>query len=115
MQRIPINDDFPAADTEKTTEIDDSSTKRPTLTSFHPTPPGSPSLLQVSINSEEVQPDYSSGNWRGAGIKLSIVSQKRRPRVERPKRVVSIGPGCIFLVAVGIILKLFAAVGTSSH
>jgi hypothetical protein len=24
------------------------------LTSFHPTPPGSPSLLQVSINSEEV-------------------------------------------------------------
>src|SRR6266566_1012611 len=29
--------------------------KRPTLTSFHPTPPGSPSLLQVSINSEEVQ------------------------------------------------------------
>jgi hypothetical protein len=30
--------------------------KRPTLTSFHPTPPGSPSLLQVSINSEEVHP-----------------------------------------------------------
>src|SRR6185312_9481873 len=29
--------------------------KRPTLTSFHPTPPGSSSLLQVSINSEEVQ------------------------------------------------------------
>jgi hypothetical protein len=29
--------------------------KRPTLTCFHPTPPGSPSLLQVSINSEEVQ------------------------------------------------------------
>src|ERR1700731_1220453 len=29
--------------------------KRPTLTSFHSTPPGSPSLLQVSINSEEVQ------------------------------------------------------------
>src|SRR5882724_7189092 len=28
--------------------------KRPTLTSFHPTPPGSQSLLQVSINSEEV-------------------------------------------------------------
>jgi hypothetical protein len=28
--------------------------KRPTLTSFHPTPPGSSSLLQVSINSEEV-------------------------------------------------------------
>src|SRR6266404_3335958 len=28
--------------------------KRPTLTSFHPTPPGSPSLLQVSISSEEV-------------------------------------------------------------
>jgi hypothetical protein len=27
--------------------------KRPTLTSFHPTPPGFPSLLQVSINSEE--------------------------------------------------------------
>jgi len=33
------------------------SRKRPTLTSFHPTPPGSPSLLQVSINSEEVQVD----------------------------------------------------------
>src|ERR1700692_1827786 len=30
--------------------------KRPTLPSFHPTPPGSSSLLQVSINSEEVQP-----------------------------------------------------------
>src|SRR6267378_7304335 len=30
--------------------------KRPTLTCFHPTPPGSSSLLQVSINSEEVQP-----------------------------------------------------------
>src|SRR5882757_9586053 len=29
--------------------------KRPTLTSFHPTPPGSSSLLQVSISSEEVQ------------------------------------------------------------
>src|SRR6266702_1106112 len=29
--------------------------KRPALTSFHPTPPGSSSLLQVSINSEEVQ------------------------------------------------------------
>jgi hypothetical protein len=29
--------------------------KRPTLTCFHPTPPGSPSLLQVFINSEEVQ------------------------------------------------------------
>jgi hypothetical protein len=28
--------------------------KRPALTSFHPTPPGSSSLLQVSINSEEV-------------------------------------------------------------
>src|SRR5258708_23317409 len=28
--------------------------KRPTLTSFHSTPPGSLSLLQVSINSEEV-------------------------------------------------------------
>ena len=28
--------------------------KRPTLTSFHPTPPGSPSLLQVSTHSEEV-------------------------------------------------------------
>src|SRR5712671_6291179 len=30
--------------------------KRPTLTSFHSTPPGSSSLLQVSINSEEVHP-----------------------------------------------------------
>jgi hypothetical protein len=29
--------------------------KRSSLTSFHPTPPGSSSLLQVSINSEEVQ------------------------------------------------------------
>src|ERR1700751_3872051 len=29
--------------------------KRPTLTPFHPTPPGSSSLLQVSISSEEVQ------------------------------------------------------------
>jgi hypothetical protein len=29
--------------------------KRPTLTFFHLTPPGSLSLLQVSINSEEVQ------------------------------------------------------------
>src|SRR6266550_2968548 len=28
--------------------------KRPTLTSFHPTPPDSSSLLQVSISSEEV-------------------------------------------------------------
>src|SRR5213079_1580995 len=28
--------------------------KRPTLTFFHPTPPGSSSLLQVSISSEEV-------------------------------------------------------------
>src|SRR6202521_6409807 len=33
--------------------------KRPTLTCFHPTPPGSSSLLQVSINSEEVH-DYDS-------------------------------------------------------
>src|SRR2546429_7483011 len=31
--------------------------KRPALTSFHPTPPGSSSLLQVSINSEEVHFD----------------------------------------------------------
>src|SRR5439155_12135276 len=29
--------------------------ERSTLTCFHPTPPGSSSLLQVSINSEEVQ------------------------------------------------------------
>jgi hypothetical protein len=34
--------------------------KRPTLTSFHPTSPGSPSLLQVSINSEEVQASQAS-------------------------------------------------------
>src|SRR5258706_1837648 len=32
--------------------------KRSTLTCFHPTPPGSSSLLQVSINSEEVQSDH---------------------------------------------------------
>jgi len=30
--------------------------KRPTLTCYHLTPPDSPSLLQVSINSEEVHP-----------------------------------------------------------
>ncbi|SDF84527.1 hypothetical protein SAMN05216337_107818 [Bradyrhizobium brasilense] len=34
--------------------------KRPTLTSFHPTPPGSSSLLRVSINSEEVHFGISS-------------------------------------------------------
>ena len=42
--------------------------KRPTSTSFHPTPPGSSSLLQVSINSEEVHtlPFSPCGRrWRG--------------------------------------------------
>src|SRR3982074_939421 len=42
--------------------------KRPTLTSFHPTPPGSLSLLQVSINSEEVQHYLpKSGRQSGTG------------------------------------------------
>src|SRR6185295_1143975 len=36
--------------------------KRPTLTSFHPTPPGSSSLLQVSISSEEVHFSSVSSN-----------------------------------------------------
>src|ERR1700676_2658578 len=45
--------------------------KRPTLTSFHPTPPGSPSLLQVSINSEEV---HGFGNGPG----LPLASQIRQ-------------------------------------
>src|SRR4029077_4567098 len=35
--------------------------KRGALTSYHPTAPGSPSLLQVSINSEEVQSARSAG------------------------------------------------------
>src|SRR5882724_6713576 len=35
--------------------------KRPTSTSFHPTPPGSSSLLQVSISSEEVHCGNSKG------------------------------------------------------
>src|SRR6267154_3179316 len=34
--------------------------KRPTLTSFYSTPPGSSSLLQVSINSEEVHPGHDT-------------------------------------------------------
>jgi hypothetical protein len=51
--------------------------KRPALTYFHPTPPGSPSLLQVSINSEEVQPltmsDHcQSGRPRPCTIENSI-------------------------------------------
>jgi hypothetical protein len=36
-------------------KVDNVVRKRSSLTSFHPTPPGSSSLLQVSINSEEVQ------------------------------------------------------------
>jgi hypothetical protein len=42
--------------------------KRPTLTSFHPTPPGSPSLLQVSINSEEVQPSPDKATSTSIGL-----------------------------------------------
>src|SRR5882757_109832 len=42
--------------------------KRPTLTSFHLTPPGSPSLLQVSINSEEVHLVASSPVEHPAGL-----------------------------------------------
>src|ERR1700737_4810148 len=39
--------------------------KRSSLTSFHPTPLGSSSLLQVSINSEEVQSSGGSETvWR---------------------------------------------------
>ena len=34
--------------------------KRPTLTFFHPTPPGSLSLLQVSVNSGEVQDEHTN-------------------------------------------------------
>ena len=41
--------------------------KRPTLTSFHSTPPGSSSLLQVSINSEEVH-RRSLLSIRGEGV-----------------------------------------------
>jgi len=47
--------------------------RRPTLTSFHPTPPGSSSLLQVSISSEEVHfrgresSRSGSGGSRGRG------------------------------------------------
>ena len=37
--------------------------KRPTLTSFHPTPPGSSSLLEVSINSEEVHGAAAGLDW----------------------------------------------------
>src|SRR5712671_6276863 len=40
--------------------------KRPTLTCFHPTPPGSPSLLQVSIDSEEVHRAVSFSGSRAA-------------------------------------------------
>jgi hypothetical protein len=39
--------------------------KRPTLTSFHPTPPSSSSLLQLSINSEEVQYCWGAQARRG--------------------------------------------------
>src|SRR6267378_4319794 len=51
--------------------------KRPALTCFHPTPPSSTSLLQVSINSQEVHAlklgaRYGSGGWYAPpGIDLS--------------------------------------------
>ena len=54
--------------------------KRPTLTSFHPTPPGSLSLLQVSINSEEVQAARAAWNHRS--------------RVDKPKRTGCPLTGC---------------------
>src|SRR6201999_1668487 len=47
--------------------------KRPTMTSFHPTPPGSPSLLQVSINSEEVHPPHHAQVRGGGGEKISVL------------------------------------------
>ena len=46
--------------------------RRPTLTFFHPTPPGSPSLLQVSINSEEV---HTTSNWMTYQQAQSLGSQ----------------------------------------
>src|SRR6516162_6824824 len=51
--------------------------KRTTLTSFHPTPPGSSSLLQVSISSEEV---YSLDDRRGVTFKWKDY------RIEGPER-----------------------------
>src|SRR5204862_6548894 len=47
--------------------------QRPALTSFHPTPPGSSSLLQVSINSEEVQPS-SIAHAEPSDVSLPAVS-----------------------------------------
>jgi hypothetical protein len=38
--------------------------ERPTSTCFHQTPPGSPSLLQVSTHSEEVQTPHPSAMLR---------------------------------------------------
>jgi hypothetical protein len=53
MQRIPINDDFPAADTEKTTEADDSSTHQVGAIDDHvDNPPMSSSAgLRISLPS----------------------------------------------------------------
>jgi hypothetical protein len=66
--------------------------KRPTLTSFHPTPPGSPSLLQVSINSEEVQHLGSIVQRAIAVLKYleKTIHPRGRVPVEASKRVVGI-------------------------
>jgi hypothetical protein len=45
-----------------------------TLTSFHSTPPSSSSLLQVSINSEEVQPSSAYTILRIGGLRGTIPS-----------------------------------------
>src|SRR6516225_3189959 len=50
--------------------------KRPPSTSFHPTPPGSPSLLQVSINSEEDQ--FGIQLWGRSRKRSALKSCHRR-------------------------------------
>jgi hypothetical protein len=65
--------------------------KRPTLTSFHPTPPGSSSLLQVSINSEEVhfvpqkaEPSLTQTRALAKVFGLSSVTLSRVDSKEKP-------------------------------
>jgi hypothetical protein len=55
--------------------------KRPTLTSFHPTPPGSSSLLQVSISSEEVHPAARQPARNMADMKTLLNSLYEPPEV----------------------------------
>ena len=56
MQRIPINDGFPAADTEKTTEIDDSSTHQAGTIDDHVDNPPMSSSAGLRVQARRVRP-----------------------------------------------------------